>query len=113
MMWINYKYKRSPKRFFMFLFFVAAAVFVLGAIVMFLWNAILPSLLNVNNITYWQAVGLVILCKILFSGFRPGRNNGGPPFGRSHLKDKWASMTEEEKIKFKEEWKKRCERRKE
>ena len=96
----------------MFLLFVAAGVLVLGAIVMFLWNAILPSLLNLNSITYWQAVGLVILCKILFGSFRPGRSNGRPPFGRSHLKDKWATMSEEEKVRFREEWKKRCEQRK-
>jgi len=113
MMQTNYKSKRGPKRFFMFLLFVAAALLVLGAIVMLLWNAILPSLLNINYINYWQAVGLVVLCKILFSSFRPGASGGRPPFGRLHWKDKWSTMSEEEKAKFKEEWKKRCERRKE
>ena len=109
----NYKSKGGPKRFFMFLLFVAAALLALGAIVMLLWNAILPPLLNINHINYWQAVGLVVLCKILFSSFRPGRSSGRPPFGRTYWKDKWATMSEDDKAKFKEEWKKRCERRKE
>jgi hypothetical protein len=80
---------------------------------MLLWNATLPNLLHVNTLTYWQAAGLLALCRILFGGLRfggrPYGKFGGPP---SHLRDKWMNMTDEEKKKFREEWKKRCEQRK-
>jgi len=112
MMQTNYRRNRGPKRFFMIPLFIIAAVLVMGLIVMLLWNAILPPLLNIKDITYWQAVGLLVLCKILFGGFGPRRNSGGPPFRRMHWRDKWSEMNEEERAKFKEEWKRRCEQRK-
>jgi hypothetical protein len=87
-----------------------AAALLFGLIVMLLWNAILPAALNAGTLNYWQAVGLLVLCRILFGGFkgRPGYQSqhgwrGGPPWRR-----KWMNMSEEEKVKFREEWKKRC-----
>jgi hypothetical protein len=66
-------------------------------------------LLGVKTIGYWQAVGLLALCKILFGGFGPkgGRGRGfrGPG---GNIREKWGSMTDEEKAKFKEEWRRRC-----
>lgn len=105
-------YKRNPKKFLLFPLFIIAAALLMGAVVMLLWNAILPSLLNINAITYWQAVGLLVLCKILFGNLGPLRHGGGPPFRKPYWKDKWSGMSDEEKIKFREEWKKRCEQRK-
>ena len=102
---------RRKRRFF-FLFFIPVLFLVFASIVMFLWNATLPAILNLNTITFWQAAGLLVLCRILFGGFRFGgsrRGFGGPP---AHLRDKWMNMTDEEKKKFREEWKKRCEQRK-
>ena len=112
MMQTSYKTKGGSKRFLLIPLFIIVAALLLGAVVMWLWNAILPSLLNFNAITYWQAVGLLVLCKILFGGFRPGSRGGRPSFGRPHWKDKWGTMSDEEKVKFKEEWKRRCEQRK-
>ncbi|MBN2358241.1 MAG: hypothetical protein JXR83_02230 [Deltaproteobacteria bacterium] len=40
----------------------------LGIAVMLLWNWLLPPLLGVPEIGYWQAVGLFILCHLLFKG---------------------------------------------
>jgi hypothetical protein len=54
---------RYKMRFAMPVFAVLAAL-ALGAIVRFLWNAILPALLNVNPISYWQSVGLLVLCRM-------------------------------------------------
>jgi len=47
-----------------------------GEIVLHLWNWLLPSLFGWREITFWQAVGLLALCRILFGGFgwhRPRR----------------------------------------
>ncbi len=110
----NNKRKYVPGRLFFFLLFASAAALVFGAVVMLLWNAVLPPLLNVRTITYWQAVALFVLCKILFGNFRPFVHGGRPSFGGSpsHWREKWMKMSDEEKSKFKQEWKKRCEQRK-
>ncbi|MBA2762501.1 MAG: hypothetical protein H0U39_11185 [Segetibacter sp.] len=102
---------RRKKRFF-FLFFIPVLFLVFTSILMLLWNAILPAVLHVNTLTFWQAAGLLVLCRILFGGFKfwsgGTRRFGGRP---SLLKDKWMKMTDEEKAKFREEWKKRCDQR--
>ena len=44
---------------------IAAGIFIFGSVVMLLWNAILPSVIGVSTITFWQAIGILILSKIL------------------------------------------------
>lgn len=107
-----YKESSRPKKLLFFILFGATAMLLLGGIVMLLWNAILPSLLHVGVISFWQAIGLLLLCKILFSSFRPGgrRHSFGPP---GATKEKLMNMSEEEKAIFREQWKKRCAARKE
>jgi len=99
----------NRKKFFIFIPFIAiAAVLLFGWIVMLLWNAILPAAVHAGEISYWQAVGLLILSRILF-GF------GGKKFGSGHgfkenmyWREKWSGMSDEEKAKFKEQWRMRC-----
>lgn len=103
--------------------FILIAALGLGAVVQWLWNAILPAAANFNPISYWQAVGLFVLCKILFGGFRGGPGHHRHPnkwqrfnkrFGRGGReeimawKNKWMQMTDEERIKFRQEmWNRR------
>lgn len=106
----NTRNKRRPRRmFFVFISIVFLAVF--SALVMLLWNAVLPGLLSVPAINYWQAAGLLLLCRILFGGFQfgRGRRRFGPP---ARMRRKWMAMNDEERQRFKEEWQKRCEARK-
>ena len=106
---------RSRKGRFLFVFFAPLLFLGLGAIVMGLWNAVLPQLLLIKRISYWQAVGLLLLCRILFGGFRFGGRNGsrfGGGEGGAPWRSKWHNMTDEEKSNFKNEWRKRCEERK-
>jgi hypothetical protein len=49
-----------------------AFIAVITLILMLLWNALLPAIFGLTSITYWQALGLFILSKILFSGFGRG-----------------------------------------
>jgi len=44
-----------------------AAVF--GVAVMFLWNALIPTIFGLTVINFWQALGLLVLARILFGGF--------------------------------------------
>jgi hypothetical protein len=100
------------RRFFFFIpFMIAAAVLLFGGLVMWLWNYILPPVLGVGALTFWQAVGLLILCRILFGGFR-GRPGGGPRGGgwnrRHQFRERWMKMSDEERQKFRSEWRNRC-----
>ncbi|CAG5003896.1 hypothetical protein DYBT9275_03253 [Dyadobacter sp. CECT 9275] len=108
------------------LFFIAALL-ALGAIVRLLWNAVLPAIAPVNSISYWQAVGLLALCRILFGNFGnrmgPGAGwRGGPwqrdrlggdhpGFGGARWRKKWMTMSDEERKKFREEIRDRCRKR--
>jgi Ca2+/H+ antiporter, TMEM165/GDT1 family len=91
----------------------AAAILLFGFIVMSLWNAILPAVIHVGTITFGQALGILVLSKILFGGFHGGGRWGGGPGGRwkqmgEGMKEKWMNMTPEEREKFKQDWKSRC-----
>ena len=44
-------------------------VFIGGEVVRLLWNWLLPPLFGWRQITFWQALGLLALCRILFGGF--------------------------------------------
>jgi len=46
--------------------------FIGGEIVMQLWNWLLPPLFGWRQVTFWQALGLLALCRILFGGFGRG-----------------------------------------
>jgi len=84
---------------------VAVVVFILGSAVMLLWNAIIPDLFHIGQISFWQAVGILLLAKILFGGFHGHRSH----FGRwGHMHHRWNHMSDEERSRFREEWKKRC-----
>ncbi len=73
---------------------------------MSLWNAILPGVLHVSTITFPQALGILLLSKILFGGFGGrGRWRGGPP---PFMQQKLANMTPEERESFKQEWRNKC-----
>ena len=92
----------------MFTFFIVA-VAVFSFVVMGLWNAILPQVLGVKAISFVQALGILLLSKILFGGFHGKRfgGNGGPMWNQG-MKEKWNAMTPEERDKFKSEWRNRC-----
>jgi Ca2+/H+ antiporter, TMEM165/GDT1 family len=78
-----------------------------GGAVMLLWNNVLVNVINVHIISFWQALGILVLSKILFGGFFSGR---GRRFGnwRLRMHDKWNNMTPEEQEKFRQQWYGRC-----
>lgn len=55
---------------------IGAMAILFGYILMSLWNWLMPELFDLPMITYWQAVGLFFLAKILF-GFGGGNGGGG------------------------------------
>jgi len=93
------------------LLFVVIFLLITGA-AMLLWNALLPQLIHVTTINYWQTLGLMLLCRILFGGFHFGRyRKPRGDSGQYLLKDKLMTMDEADRASFKEQWRKRCEGR--
>jgi hypothetical protein len=92
----------AVKRFLKWYFIAPAALigFALfmalgGWVVMSLWNWLVPPLLGLPTITFWRALGLLALCRILFGGFGfGGGGGGGGGFGKN--------MTPEERDRFRE-----------
>ena len=81
-----------------FLLLGALALTVFTSLVWALWNWLMPTLFGLHTVTIWQALGLLVLSKILFSGFR-GRP-GGPGHWRTRLAERWDQMSPEEREKF-------------
>jgi hypothetical protein len=67
-------------------------------LVMRLWNWLAPDVFGGHRISFWQAVGLFLLSKILFGGFRGGWGHRGQ-WGRN-MKERWEQMTPEQREKF-------------
>jgi hypothetical protein len=91
---------------------IAAAAFLsaISYIVMQLWNCLLPGIMHVSAITFWQAMGIFILCKILF-GFGKGNKGWGDRSGwmmRKKMEEKFKNMSPEEQYAFKQKMQERC-----
>lgn len=91
-----------------FLGIVAVSVLIAvgGQVVLHLWNWLLPSLFGVRQITFWQAIGILALCRILFGGFG-GHGHGRSKF-RRRMGERWEQMTPEEREKFRQGMRGRC-----
>jgi hypothetical protein len=78
---------------------------------MSLWNWLVPVLFHGPLITFWQMLGLLILCKILFGGFHGRHRHNGPPWRhhwRRRMEEKMKSMTPEQREELRKKWKARC-----
>jgi hypothetical protein len=53
-------------------FIITGVILLIGAIVMLLWNGIMPSIFGLGVITVWQAIGLFILTRFLTGNYRKG-----------------------------------------
>jgi len=81
------------------LFFAVLAL--VGWLVMSLWNWLMPGLFGLKAIGYWQAVGLMVLSRLLFGGFRAVGGRSGPSM-RRRMGERWSRMTPEERERFRQ-----------
>jgi hypothetical protein len=78
-----------------------AAIAGFGAIIMLLWNWLMPAIFGLACISIWQAFGLLALARILFGGMGSGRFWGrGMGHHRNPIREKWMNMTPEERKEF-------------
>ena len=80
---------------------VLAIIVAHSAIVMLLWNLLIPAIFGLASINFWQALGLSVLARLLFGG-NAGRFLMGF-WGHSHhngIRERWMKMTSEERKEF-------------
>lgn len=89
---------------------VALLLFIVigGGVVQLLWNWLLPQIFGWRQITFWQALGILALCRILFGGF--GGHGGASRFDmRRRLAERMAGrLTPEERERFRQRMRERC-----
>lgn len=89
--------------------FVALLIVVFGLVTMLLWNWLVPELFNGPAVTFAQAIGLLLLTKILLWSVGKGRRGPGhcrdSVHWKSHWREKWSTLTPEEREKLKERMK--------
>ena len=97
------------KRKFVFFLLMLAMIFIISAVVLFLWNAIIPDITGWKAINYWQSFGLLVLFKLLCGRFGgPGHHDKRKHFMMRKFRNKFSNATPEEREALKEEWRNRC-----
>jgi uncharacterized membrane protein len=86
--------------------FAVLFVTIFGYAVMWLWNWLMPALFGWHLISFWQALGILVLSKILFGGFH-GRHRGRMNW-RRRMRERFDHMTPEEREKFRQSMRGRC-----
>jgi hypothetical protein len=81
-------------------------LFIGGEVVKQLWNWLLPPLFGWRQITFWQALGMLALCRILFGGFGPAGRSGSNV--RRRMAERWGHMTPEERERLRQGMRERC-----
>lgn len=77
--------------------FLALVIFI----VMTVWNKVLPDVIHVETINFWQAAGIFLLCKILFGFGGMGRFGRNKMHFRARMEEKIKDMSPEERERFK------------
>ena len=98
------------KNAFKFVFFAALLAGLLGYVTMSLWNYLMPLIFHLPALNFWQALGLLLLSRLLFGGFGRGGQNGWAR-GRAwkkQMEQRMAAFSPEEREKFRQQMRSRC-----
>ncbi|GAB3569024.1 hypothetical protein GCM10027578_22650 [Spirosoma luteolum] len=111
--------QRHFGRVFRMLILGMLVVGLMGLAVRTLWNALLPDIAGLSTITFWQALGLLLLGRLL-TGFRLGPRGwgaarrgmpddaGGPNRWKRRMAERWQQMTPEGREQLKERFRRHC-----
>lgn len=86
--------------------FISAITFL----TMFLWNNLATALFGLPVIGFFQALGLMVLGRLLTGGFRPRGGGFGPGahMRQRFMGERWKNMSEAERQEFMQRWRSRC-----
>lgn len=98
-------YRRGARKLWVILPLLILAAAVLGFVVMNLWNWVVPAVFGGKIITFWQALGLLVLSRILFGGFFRRGRFGDRQKARMAM---WERLTPEEREKLRAGMRQRC-----
>ena len=89
---------RCGKSWYKFVLMAVAGIAVAGLVVMALWNWLVPVLFGLQQISFLQALGLLVFGRLLFGSLRCRPS----PHDRWHrqLGESWKGKTPEEREKF-------------
>lgn len=95
-------------RIFLWVLFGLLVLALLTFLTQQLWNWLVPDLFRGPVITFWQALGLLLLSKILFGGLGKG-GHSGPHSWKRRAHEKFSRMSPEEREALKQRmWEKWC-----
>ena len=87
---------------------IAVFIGIGGEVVMHLWNWNLPAVFGWRAITFWQALGLFALCRILFGDLgmraRGSHRYNARQLIRERMAERWERMTPEERERLRQSW---------
>lgn len=87
-----------------FILFGIAWVGIMGLVVFGLWNLLMPAILGLRAISFWQALGLLLLSRVLLGGF----GFGGSGMRKPRFARGWQDLKPEERQRFREAMGSRC-----
>ena len=101
------RFKKNRMTGFILLLIAMAAI--ASWVIMLLWNNVLTAAVaGIKLINFWQAAGILVLAKILFGGkFGRRHPHHRSDKWRNKLLEKWETMNDEEREKFRNEWRSR------
>ena len=100
-----------------FLLLLPCLLALVGWVVQQLWNQVVVEVTDARPVSLWQALGLLLLCRILVGRWGHGRRGpwagGRGPWAEGRgpggtLQDKWRSMSPEQRDRFRSRWQGRC-----
>ena len=71
---------------------------IVGLATLALWNALMPAIFGLPAIDFWQALGLLLLSRLLFGRF----GGWGRRFGKARFARGWQGLTPEERRRFRD-----------
>jgi hypothetical protein len=87
---------------------IAIVLAVVGFVVMSLWNWLVPMLFHGPMLGYWEALGLLVLARLLVGGVRHGHGRGRWGHSWHHARARWERMTPEERERFRHRFRGGC-----
>ncbi|MDO7884359.1 hypothetical protein [Hymenobacter cheonanensis] len=98
------------KKAFKFVFFATLFVGLAGFATMSLWNWLMPMIFHLPLLNFWQALGLLVLSRILTGGFGRG-GQGGWARGRAwkrQMQQRMEAFSPADRERFRQQMRSRC-----